>query len=43
MRPGSLLVSNSFAVPGIAPERVVDVGDARGTQLLVYRLGMPPK
>ena len=43
MRPGSLLVSNSFAVPGIAPERVVAVGDARGTQLFVYRLRTPSK
>ena len=39
MRPDSLLVSNSFAVPDIAPERVVEVGDRRNTQLLCYRPG----
>lgn len=38
MRPGTLLVSNSFAVPGVTPERVVAVPDARATQLYVYRL-----
>lgn len=36
---GSLLVSNSFAVPDRAPERVVEVGDERGTVLYLYRVG----
>lgn len=40
MKPGSLLVSNSFAVPGIAAERILAVGDRRGTQLHLYRIGV---
>jgi hypothetical protein len=38
MRPGSLLVSSSFPVPDIAPERVVEVADRRRTQLYCYRM-----
>lgn len=38
MSPGSLLVSNSFAVPGREPDRVVEVGDRRQTRLYCYRL-----
>lgn len=37
MRAGALLVSNSFAVPGQAAERVVEVADRRATQLHCYR------
>ncbi len=38
MRPGSLLVSSSFPVPGAAPERVVEVGGRRGARLYCYRM-----
>lgn len=38
MRAGTLLVSNSFAIPGVAPERVVELGDWQGTRLYVYRM-----
>lgn len=38
MRPGSLLISNSFAVPGIEPERIVLVEDSRQTRLHFYRI-----
>lgn len=38
MRPGSLLVSSSFPVPDVAPERVVEVADRRGTRLYCYRM-----
>lgn len=38
MRPGSLLVSSSFPIPNIAPERVVEVADRRGTRLYCYRM-----
>jgi SAM-dependent methyltransferase len=38
MRPGSLLVSNSFEIPGIAPDRVIEVADWRRTRLLVFRI-----
>jgi hypothetical protein len=37
MRAGSLFISNSFAVPGVAASAVVEVGDARRTQLYCYR------
>ena len=37
MQAGSLFISNSFAVPGAAVNRVVVVGDARQTQLYCYR------
>lgn len=38
MRPGALLISNSFAVPEMTVERVVAVPDQRATRLLCYRL-----
>ncbi len=38
MRPGALLVSNSFVVPGRVAERIVTVADRRATQLHCYRL-----
>jgi hypothetical protein len=38
MRAGSLLVSNSFPVPNVAPTRVVDVPDRRRTRLYCYRV-----
>ena len=38
MRPGTLLVSSSFPVPDIVPERVVEVADRRGTRLYCYRM-----
>jgi len=43
MRPGSLFVSNSFAVPDVTPEHVVAAGDRRATRLFLYRLGTPSK
>ena len=38
MRSGTLLVSNSFAVPAVAAECTVAVADRRATQLHCYRL-----
>lgn len=38
LAPGSLLVSNSFAIPGIVPEQTLLVDDRRRTHLLVYRI-----
>lgn len=38
LRPGSLLISNSFVVPGVEPESQLDVADQRGTQLYCYRM-----
>ncbi len=36
MAPGALLVSNSFAVPDVAPDRVIEVDDRRATCLYLY-------
>ncbi len=38
MRPGSLLVSNSFVIPDVPPERIIQVEDRRNTRLYLYRL-----
>lgn len=38
MLPGSLFVSNTFAVPGVKPERMVQVDDFHGSVLYIYRL-----
>lgn len=38
MRPGSLFVSSSFAVPGWIPEAVQNLDDRRGTLLYCYRI-----
>lgn len=38
LRPGSLLISNSFPVPELAPEAVLDVNDRRQTRLFIYRI-----
>ena len=37
MKADALLVSNSFAVPGIQPENTVEVADRRRTRLYCYR------
>ncbi len=36
MRPGTILVSNSFAIPGRDADRVIAVDDARQTRLFCY-------
>ncbi len=38
MRPGCLLVSNSFEVPNTLPERVISLDDRRRTRLFLYRI-----
>lgn len=38
MRSGSLLISNSFPVPDVIPQRIVEVADRRGTRLYCYTL-----
>jgi len=37
MGPGALLVSNSFAVPNVAPTTIITVNDRRATHLYLYR------
>lgn len=38
MRPGSLLVSNSFPIPDVEPQRVIELADRRRTRLYCYAL-----
>ena len=38
MRPGTLLISNSFPVPGIEPDQTLTLGDRRATRLFLYRM-----
>jgi hypothetical protein len=39
MQVGALLVSNSFAIPGVAPETTLQVADRRATRLFCFRPG----
>lgn len=41
MKAGALLVSNSFAVPNARAARMIDIEDARATQLYCYRPSEP--
>ncbi|HSD39116.1 MAG TPA: class I SAM-dependent methyltransferase [Rhodocyclaceae bacterium] len=43
MRPGCWLISNSFEIARATPERVVSVGDKRGTHLFCYRIPETPR
>ena len=38
MRPGSLLVSNTFVIPGILPTRIVPVDDSMHSVLYIWRM-----
>jgi hypothetical protein len=38
MRPGTLFISNSFEVPGLAATAEIEVADSRKTRLYCYRL-----
>ncbi len=38
MRPGSILISNSFVVPGVAPEVTLKLDDFGGSTLYLWRL-----
>jgi len=38
MRPGSLFISNSFAVPDVAADQTVVVEDARQTKLMIWKM-----
>jgi hypothetical protein len=39
MRPGALLISNSFEVPGVEAQEVLPVDDWRHSRLLIWRPG----
>nr|WP_320133745.1 class I SAM-dependent methyltransferase [uncultured Holophaga sp.] len=41
MRPGTLLLSHSFPVPGLHPEQTLPLPGRPGACLLVYRMGHP--
>lgn len=41
MKPGSLLVSNSFAVPGVEPSEIWELSDRRRTRLYLYEMAVP--
>jgi hypothetical protein len=41
MKHGSVLVSNSFAVPGVSPTEIWELSDRRKTRLLLYTMGVP--
>ncbi|MDP2828078.1 MAG: class I SAM-dependent methyltransferase [Sulfuricellaceae bacterium] len=38
MRPGSLFISNSFAIPGVVPDEVLEVDDLHQSRLYLYRI-----
>ena len=38
MRPGSIFVSNSFAIPGVAPEFSLELNDLGGSTLHLWRM-----
>jgi len=38
MRPGSLFISNTFAVPGVEPDEVVELHDLSHARLLIWRM-----
>lgn len=38
MRPGSLFISNSFPVPGVAPAETIELHDLSNARLLIWRL-----
>ncbi len=38
MRPGSLLISNSFDIPGVEPERVISLHDWKGARFFLWRI-----
>ena len=42
MRPGALLVSHSFEIPGIQPERRIPLPGLPGACLLLYRIPGQP-
>jgi hypothetical protein len=38
MRPGSLLISNTFGIPGVEPDEVVELHDLSHARLLIWRM-----
>jgi len=42
MRKGTLLISNSFIVPGYPPDETINVDDGRKTKLFIWKMGGKP-
>ncbi len=38
MRPGAMLVSNSFPIPNVSPWRIIETGDSVRERILIYRI-----
>lgn len=38
MKPGSLLISNTFEIPGVSPHEVIDMKDWRGSKIFIWRM-----
>lgn len=38
MSPGALLISNTFAIPDVAPDQLIELHDWRSSRLLIWRL-----
>ncbi|MDH5586413.1 MAG: hypothetical protein OEZ05_07260, partial [Nitrospirota bacterium] len=38
MQPGSLLISNSFIIPGVLPEKSIQLNDFPGSTLYMWRI-----
>jgi hypothetical protein len=38
MKKGSLLISNTFDIPGIPPAKTIKLKDWRDSQILIWRL-----
>ena len=38
MRPGSLLISNTFSIPGVTPTHVIKLGDFNSSTLYIWRM-----
>lgn len=38
MAPGACLVSNTFAIPGVDPEKIIELDDFHSSRLFVYRI-----
>ena len=38
MQPGSIFISNSFAVPGVEPDEVIELDNDRASALFVWRI-----
>lgn len=38
MRPGSILISNSFGIPGVRPDKIIELGDFTGSALYLWRI-----